>query len=246
MRALDTLRRHRIEPGIIAVLTADSLGRSEEMLAFFTEHDLLDLSFSVEEREGANTTSSLDFSGVEDAVEEFLFRFMQSVIREKLPIQIREAERILRLLVSGKTGVGANEQTEPLAAITVDWGGGVYTYSPEFTEHAVGDWRFLHLGNVRTHTLSEIVNGRQLQRLVREVSAGLAECAKTCNFWEICGGGSPVNRLAEHGSLAVAETQFCRLTVQATARALERLLRVTDMVSPDPFHPTRQTMLFQT
>jgi uncharacterized protein len=246
MRALDTLRRHRIEPGIIAVLTADSLGRSEEMLAFFTEHDLLDLSFSVEEREGANTTSSLDFSGVEDAVEEFLFRFMQGVIREKLPIQIREAERILRLLVSGKTGVGANEQTEPLAAITVDWGGGVYTYSPEFTEHAVGDWRFLHLGNVRTHTLSEIVNGRQLQRLVREVSAGLAECAKTCNFWEICGGGSPVNRLAEHGSLAVAETQFCRLTVQATARALERLLRVTDMVSPDPFHPTRQTMLFQT
>ena len=69
--------------------------------------------------------------------------------------------------------------------------------------------------------------GEALGRLTREVSAGLAECARTCSFWEISGGGSPVNRLAEHGFLAVAETQFCRLTVQATARALQRLLRST-------------------
>jgi uncharacterized protein len=224
MRALDILRRNQIEPGIITVLTSDALHRPDDMLAFFVEHDLHDLSFSVEEREGANAASSLDFDGVDHAVEEFLLRFMQGVISQKLTIHVREAERILALLTAGGSAIGANEQTEPLVVITVDWSGGVYTYSPEFTEHAFGEWEHLRLGNIHTHTWTELENGESLQRLKREVSAGLAECATTCTFWDICGGGSPVNRLAEHGSLAVAETQFCRLTVQATARALQRLL----------------------
>jgi uncharacterized protein len=227
MRALEILRRNGVEPGIITVLTADSLRRSDDMLAFFVEHSLYNLSFSVEEREGANAKSSLEFAGVEAAVEEFLLRFMQGVIREKLPIHFREAERILALLAAGGSAVGANEQTEPLAVITVDWTGGIYTYSPEFTEHATGEWGYLRLGSVHTHTGAEIAGGEALRRLTREVSAGLTECARTCSFWEICGGGSPVNRLAEHGSLGVAETKFCRLTVQATARALKRLLRAT-------------------
>jgi uncharacterized protein len=232
MRALDTLRRNGVEPGIITVLTADSLRRADDMLAFFVEHSLHNLSFSVEEREGANATSSLEFEGVEHTVEEFLLRFMEAVTKNNLPIHVREAERILALLAAGGSAVGANEQTEALAVITVDWTGGVYTYSPEFTEHAIGEWGYLRLGSVHQNTLAEISNGEALGRLTREVSTGLAECASACSFWEICGGGSPVNRLAEHGSLAVAETQFCRLTVQATARALQRLLRSTDEFGP--------------
>jgi len=190
-----TFGRHRLEPGIITVLTADSLRRADDMLAFFVEHDLRDLSFSVEEREGANAASSLEFAGVEHAVEEFLLRFMQDVVRKNLPIRVREAERILTLLAAGGSAVGANEQTEALAVITVDWTVGVYTYSPEFTEHAIGEWEHLRLGNVHTHTSAEIESGESLRRLMREVSEGLAECATTCTFWEICGGGSPVNRL---------------------------------------------------
>jgi len=232
MRALDTLRRNQVEPGIITVLTADSLRRRDDMLAFFVEHGLHNLSFSVEEREGANATSSLEFAGVEQAVEEFLLRFMEAVIIEKFANHVREAERILALLAADTSAVGANEQTEALAVITVDWTGGVYTYSPEFTEHAIGEWGYLRLGSLHKHTLAEISSGEALGRLTREVSAGLAECARTCSFWEICGGGSPVNRLAEHGFLAVAETQFCRLTVQATARALQRLLRSTGELRP--------------
>jgi uncharacterized protein len=224
MRALDTLRRHGVEPGIITVLTADALNHADEMLAFFVDHGLSDVSFSVEEQEGANTTSSLDFPGVEDAVQNFLFSFLHRVIHENLPIHVREAERILGLLASGISADGTNEQTDPLAAITVDWNGGVYTYSPEFTEHAAGEWEFFRIGNVQEDTLEEILAREPFRRLVAEVSVGLAECAKSCAFWTICGGGSPVNRVAEHGSLAVAETQFCRLTIQATARALQKLL----------------------
>ena len=224
MRALDTLRRRGIEPGIITVLTAEALNYPLEMLAFYTQHGINDVSFSVEEREGANVVSSLDISGIENVVEEFLVCFLRGIIENNLPIRLREAERILGLLAAGEPAYLTNEQTTPFACITIDWSGGLYTYSPEFTEHAAGEWDFLRVGNIREQSLSEICRDPRLRRLIPEVSAGLIECRSRCEFWEICGGGSPVNRLAEHGSLAVPETQFCRLTVQATARALHRLV----------------------
>ena len=225
MRALETFRRHRIKPGIIVVLTANSLCRAGDMLEFFAKHEIRHVSFSVEEREGANPTSSLDFARADIAVEEFLVGFLQGVIDRQLPIEVREAERILGLLAAGVSAIGNNEQTTALASLTVDWTGGLYTYSPEFTEHAVGEWAWLRLGNLHSDRLADFVEGDRLRRLIAEVSVGLSDCARICRFWDICGGGSPVNRLAEHGTLGVAETQFCRLTVQATTRALQRLLR---------------------
>ncbi len=224
MRAIDSLRAQGVEPGVITVLTADSLDRAEDMLAFYVRHGIQKLSFSVEEKEGANAGSSLDFSGVDAAMEAFLLRFMQALTASGVEIHLREAERILGLLASGQSNAGLNEQTEPLACITVDWTGGVYTFSPEFTEHATGALQHAQIGHLSRQTLPEILAGPELALLSRQVSEGLAACRQHCQFWDICGGGSPVNRVAEHGSLAIAETQFCRLTVQATARALRRLL----------------------
>lgn len=223
-RALPLLRAHGIEPGLITVLTADSLDQPEAMLDFYVEHGIQKLSFSVEEQEGANASSSLDFRDVETAMEDFLFRFMQGLTAHGAEISLRDAERILGLLASGRSNAGLNEQTEPLACITVDWTGGVYTFSPEFTEHATGALAHARIGHLGRQTLAEIVAGPELALLSAQVAEGLAECQRTCQFWDICAGGSPVNRWAEHGTLSVAETQFCRLTVQATARALRRLL----------------------
>jgi uncharacterized protein len=232
MRAIDVLRRNNVAVGIITVLTVDSLHRADDLVDFYASHGLHDISFSIEEREGANITTSLDVPNVERTMEQFLLQFMLRVIDRKLPIRVREVERILGLMATDGNAIGANEQTEPLAIITADYSGGVYTYSPEFTEHATGGWAHLRLGNVHRDSTAEIFKGPALRRLTREVNAGLARCAKECGFWTICGGGSPVNRLAEQGTLDVAETQFCRLTVQATARALHRLL-TADGARPD-------------
>jgi uncharacterized protein len=232
MRAIDTLRAHGVEPGVITVLTAESLTRADDMLAFYIRHGIQKLSFSVEEKEGANAGSSLDFPAVDAAMEAFLLEFMRGLAAAGAEIHVREPERILGLLASGQSNVGQNEQTEPLACITVDWTGGVYTYSPEFTEHASGDLQHARIGHLGRQTMDEIIAGPELRRLSAEVAVGLAACQQTCQFWDVCGGGSPVNRMAEHGSLAVAETQFCRLTVQATARALRRLLAETQPSVP--------------
>jgi len=178
MRAIDVLRRHGIEPGVITVLTADSLSRAPELLAFFAAHQLHNISFSIEEVEGANTTTSLTMPAVEERVHAFLLQFMREAIRANVPIHLREAERILGLLAANGSAVRANEQTEPFAIVTVDWAGGIYTYSPEFTEHARDDWAFLRLGNIHHNTMSEVMEGERFRRLEREVAAGLGDCLR--------------------------------------------------------------------
>ena len=46
-------------------------------------------------------------------------------------------------------------------------------------------------------------------------------------LFSVCGGGEPVNKLAENGSFASTETAYCRLTkMRATDLMLDALERV--------------------
>jgi uncharacterized protein len=37
-------------------------------------------------------------------------------------------------------------------------------------------------------------------------------CRERCEYFSVCGGGEPVNKLAENGTFASTETTYCRLT----------------------------------
>jgi uncharacterized protein len=52
-------------------------------------------------------------------------------------------------------------------------------------------------------------------------------CREHCEYFSVCGGGEPVNKLAENGSFASSETTYCRLTkMRATDLVLDALERV--------------------
>jgi len=52
-------------------------------------------------------------------------------------------------------------------------------------------------------------------------------CRESCEYFSVCGGGEPVNKLAENGSFATSETTYCRMTkMRATDLILDRLERV--------------------
>jgi uncharacterized protein len=51
-------------------------------------------------------------------------------------------------------------------------------------------------------------------------------CHERCEYFSVCGGGEPVNKLAENGSFASTETTYCRLTkMRATDLVLNALER---------------------
>jgi uncharacterized protein len=52
-------------------------------------------------------------------------------------------------------------------------------------------------------------------------------CRERCEYFSVCGGGEPVNKLAENGSFASSETTYCRLIkMRGTDLVLDALERV--------------------
>ena len=45
----------------------------------------------------------------------------------------------------------------------------------------------------------------------RDIAAGVEACRKECEYFSVCGGGAPVNKLAENGSFTGTRTSFCSL-----------------------------------
>jgi uncharacterized protein len=40
----------------------------------------------------------------------------------------------------------------------------------------------------------------------------VAACRDSCDYFSVCGGGAPINKLTENGSFASDRTRFCELT----------------------------------
>ena len=59
--------------------------------------------------------------------------------------------------------------------------------------------------------------------------AGTQACERRCEYYSVCGGGSPVNKLFENGSFTGTTTSFCTLTQMVPTdlilEAYERLER---------------------
>lgn len=52
-------------------------------------------------------------------------------------------------------------------------------------------------------------------------------CRERCEYFSVCGGGEPVNKLAENGSFATSETTYCRITkMRPTDLMVDRVERI--------------------
>ena len=223
MATLAKLRRRGIEPNVISVVTKDTLDRAEDLLDFYSEYNIMNVGLNFEEEEGANAASSLAGREALSRVEEFLKAFLKGIVDRRMPLHVREVERILSVMAH-HDAMRFNDQVVPLAIMTIDVHGGIYSFSPEFTEHAYGNWADLCLGSVHAHRLQDIASSAAFRKIFDQIEKGVALCRESCAIWRVCGGGAPSNKLAETGSLAVAETQFCRLNVKAVVKALHHLL----------------------
>jgi uncharacterized protein len=71
-----------------------------------------------------------------------------------------------------------------------------------------------------------------------QISAGVERCRRECDYFELCGGGAPANKLYENGSFESAETSYCRSVVIAPIRTaladLERQFGQEQSQDQDP------------
>lgn len=218
VKALRWLQDSGFYPSVITVLHPDGLQCPEDYYAFYRAHGITQVSFSVDEVEGANKSSSLAGKNFKPAITAFMLAILDRAYRDGFPIHIREVERIALRLAGVE--LSGNEQVEPWAAIVVAADGRVSTFSPEFMEVTAAEYDDFVFGNILDGELSDFARTRVFERCARDVAAGVAACRSTCRYFGVCGGGSPVNKFSERGDLRTAETDFCRLTTQTCADAL--------------------------
>jgi uncharacterized protein len=222
LRALKRLQKAGFDPSIITVLHPDGLACPEEYYAFYRSHGITQISFSIDELEGANKASSFSGRDFKSEITTFLISILEFAYSDGFPLQVREIERVAQRLAGIE--LTGNEQVEPWASLVVAADGSVSTFSPEFMEMAAPYYDNFVFGNILDDELEDCARSPAFRRADREIALGVETCKENCRYFAICGGGSPVNKLSEKSDMRVTETDFCRLTTQTSADALMKFL----------------------
>jgi uncharacterized protein len=216
--ALRRLQSAGFEPNVICVLHPDGLARPDAYYEFCRDHSVTQVSFSIDELEGANRSSSFSARDYKQDVTDFLVAILERAYIDGYPLHVREVERIATIL-TGSTA-SQNEQIEPWDTIVVAADGSVSTFSPELMEVSALECRDFVFGNILEGDIWDFDATYPLKRAARAIASGVDACRSGCSYFAVCGGGAPVNKMSENGSFESAETVFCRLSVQSAADAL--------------------------
>ncbi len=120
-----------------------------------------------------------------------------------------------------------NQLVEPFAVTSMDWRGNIATFSPELLGLSNAEYGDFIIGNINRDSLAEMRRRPTLHKMLADIRAGVALCRQTCQYFSVCGGGEPVNKLFENRTFASTETVYCRMTkMRATDLVLDRLERV--------------------
>ena len=227
------LRQRHLPFHVISVLSLDSMRAGREMFDFYVEEGIEQVCFNVEESEGAHKSQSFAAAGVETAYYLFLSEFWRLAAASPGKIKfIREIEHALQQVIRPEGAPFSNQLVEPFAIISMDWAGNISTFSPELLGLKDPEYNDFLLGNINRDALVDLAQCTNLARMLEDINRGVAMCRERCEYFSVCGGGEPVNKLAENGTFASAETVYCRLTkMRATDLVLDALECVSDDLS---------------
>jgi uncharacterized protein len=209
------LQARRYPFHFIGVATAQTLSRASELLRYYWSFGPTTVGLNVEELEAQNCHSSLYDNLDTKAFKRFVVDFLREAAQQSDPtITIRDFQRTMSSLITGTPE--DNDQVFPLRMLNVAVNGDLSTFSPELLAlNAVERQRFI-FGNVhQCRKLTDILHTERFRAAYTEIRRGVDRCAGTCEYFQYCGGGAPVNKLSEKGALDATETVYCALTKKA-------------------------------
>jgi uncharacterized protein len=223
------LLRHRDVPfHVISVLSAESLAAPREMFDFYLSEGIERICFNVEESEGDHVSRSFGEAGIADAYYRFLHEFwrLAAAAPDKISF-IREIDDATQQVLRPKETVFFNQLVEPFAITSMDWAGNLATFSPELLGLKNPAYDDFIIGNINRDRLVDLPQRPVLARMLADINAGVELCRQGCEYFSVCGGGEPVNKLTENGTFVSTETTYCRMTKM---RATDLILDLLDLV----------------
>jgi uncharacterized protein len=206
------LREESVPFHVISVLSRDSLAMPEELLAFYLSEGIDQICFNVEESEGSHVSTLFEGAELRQRYEAFLRRFWHASRSSGQVRFLREIDHAIPRVFRPNEAPSRNIQVEPLAMLNVDSRGNVSSFSPELLGLKNAEYADYLLGNIHTHSLAQIHDACLQSAMFRDICKGVDACARDCEYFSICGGGAPVNKLFEGGSFTGTRTSYCTLT----------------------------------
>lgn len=238
------LRKNRIPFHVISVLSEASMNSPEELLDFYLAEGIEDVCFNVEESEGDHVSTLLGGSNPRERFRSFLDRFW-TLSRQTSGIHfIREIDGMITRIFRPEGVPFENDQVEPFAMLNIDCHGNVSSFSPELLGYKSAEYNDFIIGNVLSDSLHEMRQSAAMQAMSRDIAAGVEACRKECEYFSVCGGGAPVNKLSENGSFASSKTSFCTLVqmvpMDLILNAFDRLEGGFDKATAQSVQPSRR------
>jgi len=223
MRGIRKLQQHGVPFHVISVVTWETLDAADALFDFYLEQGIDHVGFNIEEIEGINRGSSLERPDVLERYERFLERFLaRRAALDGKGVILREHAGAASCIVHGGSVEVDNAQVRPCGIVTVDVDGNISMFSPELlgtTSERYGNFIF---GNVHTHSLDDCLAEPNFVSFYRDLRAGVEKCRRECEYFDLCGGGAPVNKLAENGAVDTTDTLYCRLRTKAVVNVVLR------------------------
>ena len=203
--ALTRFQGAGFDPSVITVLHPDGLECPEDYYEFYRDHGITQISFSIDELEGANKLSGFAGTDFKPAIAAFLVAMLERAYGDNFPLHIRESNgsrrnwRASNCLKTSRSSLGRDrrcrrwQRFDVLARVH---GGKCAAYD-----------NFV-FGNILAGDFEDFARTLTFQRANSEVAHGVAACRKSCRYFAVCGGGSPVNKLSEKGDMTVTETNL--------------------------------------
>jgi len=211
IKKIELLKKHNIEFSVIAVVTDYSLDYADEIYDFFKQMGVKSLCFNMDEEDGINAKSTLN-----NELKEKYKSFFKTIFNRQLVsndyMHIREIHGFNQAML--KVDVSDNsfylgQMTQPLRILAIDTNGFFTTFSPELLGMKDDRYGDFNLGNVKTDTISSIIENEKFKKMFTEILSGIKKCKDECEYFSLCGGGAPSNKYYENGSFDTTETNFC-------------------------------------
>jgi uncharacterized protein len=140
------------------------------------------------------------------------------------PMRIRELEGAISAIRCYPNEPPEAHERTPFGIVSIDVHGNVYSFSPELMGYATRAYPTFSLGKLTEKTFEEMLESSTLTRMQTEIDNGVENCRRGCDYFQVCGGGSPANKIFENGSFASTETMHCRLARQEITKFVLKLI----------------------
>jgi uncharacterized protein len=226
MRGVECLLRNGTPFHAIAVVTAASLPYPDEIFEFFLNQGFREVGFNIDECEGERQHSTISREH-EHGFHRFIERMLERSTAADCRLRIRELDEARRAILHGldlveiaSTRYPHNAQVLPLEILNVDHAGNFSTFSPELLGQRRTEYNNFVFGNVLEDPVASVFSNTHFLKTYQQVIEGVERCRLECEYFELCGGGAPANKLYENGSFSSSQTAYCRNVVMTPLRLM--------------------------